>query len=137
MVAHTPMMADQIPEKEDEIMKLRRVDYRSKVKDGKQYFATEYLIEDSGEIKSLYEINEYLTIYPDGYDYTRICVNHNREHEFLPDIYFYDGEYGEDKKEFKIQTTAYGALSVEDTKKVIEGYEIALKVVELLTKKFC
>lgn len=118
-------------------MKLRRVDYRSKVEDGKQYFAIEYLIEDNGEIKTLYEINEYLTIYPDGHNYTRICVNRNREYEFLPDIYYFDGEYGEDKKEFKIQTTAYGVLSVEDTKKVIEGYEIALKVVELLTKKFC
>ena len=38
--------------------------------------------------------------------------------------------------DFRIQTTSYGALKVEDTKKFIEAYNEAVEVVEILKAKF-
>ena len=54
--------------------------------------------------------------------------------DYAPEIRYDDWS---DKKQFKIQTTAYGALDAEEIKKVIAGYEEALEVVKVLTEKFC
>lgn len=54
---------------------------------------------------------------------------------YVPEIYCYDDFEG-NIKSFNIQTTSYGALGVEDIQKVMEGYNEAIKVVEVLTKEF-
>mgnify|MGYP003500884519 CR=1 FL=1 len=37
---------------------------------------------------------------------------------------------------FEIQTAAYGSKEVDDIQKIIKGYQQAIEVVEILTKKF-
>ena len=113
-------------------MILNQVDYRTKEENGKKYTASEYILGDD-----LYEVVKYSTKYSDGTFYSRISVSRNREHEYLPDIYFEDGVFGNNKKEFKIQTTAYGALAPDEILKVIDGYNTALEAVKILTKNFC
>ena len=70
--------------------------------------------------------------YWDGTAY--IQIRKERE-EYLPEIYVIDdGEmhvFG-----FEIQTTSYGSLSAEETKKMIAGLNEAIEVVEILTKEF-
>ena len=55
--------------------------------------------------------------------------------EYMPDIYTKTTDEG-DLIGFEIQTTSYGALSVEETKKVVAGLTAAIEVVEILTKEF-
>ena len=50
---------------------------------------------------------------------------------YTPEIHRHR-EFGTRKSIWKIQTTAYGSKEPEDIRKVIEGYERALKMVELL-----
>lgn len=66
----------------------------------------------------------------------RICVDKTDFDRYLPTIYSTDDIFGNGKKGFEIQTTAYGAMSPAKIKEVVAGYEEALEVVEILTKEF-
>ena len=84
-----------------------------------------------------YEVEEYTVTYDDGKSYKRIAVSEDWNERYLPRIEYCDDILGEKAPEFKIQTTAYGALKPEEIKKVIEGYQEALEAVEILTANFC
>lgn len=56
--------------------------------------------------------------------------------DFLPDIYADTDDNEGIITDFIIQTTSYGALNVEDTKRFIEAYQEAVEVVEVLKDKF-
>lgn len=78
-----------------------------------------------------------------GYDYiireSKYCFDvvaeAKEENKYLPRIY---AERNKEEKiiDFTIQTTSYGSLNSEEIKKMIQGYEAALKVVEELRKMF-
>ena len=82
-----------------------------------------------------YRIGRYtvkLVRYIDGSIY--IAVGKERA-DYLPEIYG-RSNYEGTVLGFEIQTTSYGALSVEETKKMIDGLNEAIEVVEILTKEF-
>ena len=66
--------------------------------------------------------------------YRRVDLGYNKG-EYMPDIYTKTTDDGT-LIGFEIQTTSYGALSVEETKKVVAGLTTAIEVVEILTKEF-
>lgn len=113
-------------------MELIKVDERTRIdlESGRTCEAETYKI-------GRYEVDHYVVTYEDGDGYERICVSGEWKAEYLPDIQYEDGRWGEEKKCFKIQTTAYGALNPEEIKKVIAGYNEAMEVVAILTEKFC
>ena len=85
-----------------------------------------------------YEVEEYtVTTYEDGKSYKRVAVSKDWDERYLPEINYCDDILGEKAPEFKIQTTAYGALKPEEIEKVVEGYKEALEAVEILTANFC
>lgn len=91
----------------------------------------------NGLIVNSYKIGNYAIIEYIRDGFTVIYTRPNMEaNDFLPDIYAEDKNEDGNITEFKIQTTSYGALSSEDTKRFIEAYEEALEVVEILTDKF-
>lgn len=85
-----------------------------------------------------YEVEEYTITYcEDGKSYKRVAVSEDWNERYLPRIEYCDDILGEKAPEFKIQTTAYGALKPEEIEKVVEGYKEALEAVEILTANFC
>lgn len=56
--------------------------------------------------------------------------------DFLPSINFNRRRNGENVHEFTIDTVAYGSLTPDELKKVIDGYNHALEVVEVLNNEF-
>ena len=54
---------------------------------------------------------------------------------YLPSIIYRDDEDG-NLEGFDIQTTSYGALSIDEIEKMVNSIEKAVKVVEILTEKF-
>lgn len=83
----------------------------------------------------LYKIGKYkieVTTFANGGRY--IAINVERE-DYIPYIYCRDSFDGEILG-FEIQTTSYGALSAEEIRKVIAGYNEALEVVAVLTAEF-
>lgn len=114
------------------MMTLKQIESRTKFyKDG------EASRVDVFEI-SHYTVAIYTTMVNMKETYKNITVTADSNELYFPDIN-YDNHYFEkdQKPEFKIQTTAYGALEAEAIKKVIAGYEEALEVVKVLTEKFC
>lgn len=95
--------------------------------------------EDEERNYKVYEIGCY-EVYVTNYktcDLRMISVvNKDRSADFVPDIYYEDGLFGDGEKKFKIQTTSYGALDVAEVQKFIAGYNMAIEVVEVLTKEF-
>ena len=65
--------------------------------------------------------------------YSKPDLNAN---DFLPAIFADDENENGIITDFRIQTTSYGTLKVEDAKKFIEAYNEAVAVVEILTNKF-
>lgn len=92
--------------------------------------------------RDIYEIGNYqvirdLSVYESGKIHERFSVNPNRKMDYLPEIYFNYDIFGDnDTKEFRIQTTSYGSLSPADIQKVIDGYNEAVKVANVLTDIF-
>ena len=69
--------------------------------------------------------------------FTCIYTTPNMEaNDFLPTIFADDENEDGNITDFRIQTTSYGTLKVEDTKRFIEAYQEAVKVVEILKDKF-
>lgn len=91
----------------------------------------------TGATAQLYQIGSYqvsVMNYESGF--RNITVNQDWNEKFIPAIYYNDGMFGSDEKSFTIQTTSYGALTPDEIKQVIEGYEQAIEVVAVLTKEF-
>lgn len=65
----------------------------------------------------------------------RVEVSSLSRERYLPDIYCRTDDEGETVV-FEVQTTSYGALPVDEVKKVVEGLNEAIAVVEILTKSF-
>ena len=69
-------------------------------------------------------------------DFRRICVRANKTaSKYAPEIYFDDCTFGGAEK-FRIQTTSYGSLEINDFKEFIKAQEEAMEVVEILTNTF-
>ena len=84
----------------------------------------------------IYEIAGYIVkeINWTNSGFRRVGLGYNKG-EYMPEIYTRETDEG-DLIGFEIQTTSYGALSVEETKKVVAGLTTAIEVVEILTKEF-
>ncbi len=82
-----------------------------------------------------YEIADYevKVVYRKDGDIS-ISVREKRD-DYLPTIYCRDG-YGTGIQGFEIQTTSYGALSPEETRKMVDALNQAVEVAEILTKTF-
>lgn len=57
--------------------------------------------------------------------------------EYIPEIYYEDAFWSNEKPHFEIQTVAYGAKTVDEIKRIIDGYQEAIKIVKLLELSFC
>lgn len=74
-----------------------------------------------------------------SYKSIQVATSYNAHNEqYIPDIYFEQANRwsGTDKDMFKIQTTSYGSMEVEEIGKVIAGLNIAKEVVLQLTEMF-
>ena len=115
-------------------MTLCTISHKEKVVDGKKYERDEFTLGTH------YTVVRNITRFPDGDVLRRIQVDlsyEDRHNNYFPEIYYEDDFFGEYKPEFKIQTTAYGAMNPDEIKKVIAGYQEAIEAVEILTKNFC
>lgn len=65
--------------------------------------------------------------------YSKPDLNAN---DFLPYIFAEDEKEDGNITDFRIETTSYGTLKVEDTKIFIEAYKEAIEVAEILKAKF-
>lgn len=91
----------------------------------------------NGSTVNKYEIGNYTIWEHRTKYYTTISTRPNIEsNDFLPDIYANMDDNEGVITDFIIQTTSYGALSIEDTKRFIEAYQEAVEVVKILTDKF-
>lgn len=92
---------------------------------------------DNGSIINTYIIGDYIIsehIHESfSIIYSKPDFNAN---DFLPDIFADDEKEDGNITDFKIQTTSYGTLNVEDTKRFIEAYKEAVEVAEILKDKF-
>lgn len=107
-------------------MELYKFDHKEKTTENARYECTDYTLGH-------YLVSHYIATYTDGDVRERFVISgHSR---YLPEIYFDDGCFGE-KKSFNIQTTSYGAMTVDKIKEVVAGYQRAIEAVEILTKEF-
>ena len=56
--------------------------------------------------------------------------------EYAPYIYFEETRFGEVVNEFTIQTTSYGSLDIQEIKKMLDAYNTAVEVVDVLERNF-
>ena len=83
-----------------------------------------------------YVVFRELSFYKTGSTFERIQVVPNREVDYIPEIYYDYSLFGDVVRSFKIQTTSYGSLSPVDIQKLIDGYNEAVEVVNVLTDRF-
>ena len=84
---------------------------------------------------NIYKIGRYTvrqTVYQDSSFYVEVRAKRD---DYLPAIYARE-DLQCNVTGFEIQTTSYGALSAEETKKMIAALNEAIEVVEILTAKF-
>lgn len=92
---------------------------------------------DNGSIINTYVIGDYSISEHIHKSFTCIYTTPNFDtNDFLPVIFADDENEDGIITDFRIQTTSYGTLKVEDTKKFIEAYNEAVEVVEILKTKF-
>lgn len=92
---------------------------------------------DNGSIINTYVIGNYSISEHIHKNFTYIYTTPNFDaNDFLPVIFADDENEDGIITDFRIQTTSYGTLKVEDTKKFIEAYNEAVEVVEILKAKF-
>lgn len=84
-----------------------------------------------------YKVKRYVKTYGHNDKYVSISVTADPEKKYMPDIEYRDGYLTSEKPEFRVQTTAYGALNLDEIEQVMEGYKQAVEVVKILTKNFC
>lgn len=88
-----------------------------------------------GNYKSItYRLGNYTVDACGHFGISRIDITPD-EKKYLPKIYS-DMNWDSEEWEFKIQTTAYGALKPEEINEVINGYQEAQEVVKELEKMF-
>lgn len=109
-------------------MKLEFVEKKTKDQDGKRYARESYSIGG-------YAVYVDDTFYPDGNSVHDISLQVIVEDEYLPNIYFRAGWFGQEPT-FEIQTTSYGPLKPTEFTKFLMAQQKAMKVVEVLTKEF-
>ena len=69
-------------------------------------------------------------------DFKKICVRtDNTVSKYAPNIYFEDSIFGGDEK-FRIQTTSYGSLEINEFKEFMKAQNEAMEIVEILTNTF-
>ena len=93
----------------------------------------EFVAENEG-----YEMKDYSI---KGYN-VRVVIQDEKVEEivlrkcerFLPEISWSGFSWDKKEREFRIQTTAYGSLEVDQIQEVIKGYQTAIEVVEILKK---
>lgn len=91
----------------------------------------------NGSIINTYVIGNYIIREDIHKSFTCIYTRPDMEaNDFLPYIFADDEKEDGIITDFKIQTTSYGTLKVEDAKKFIEAYNEAVEVVEILKDKF-
>lgn len=90
-----------------------------------------------GSIMNTYVIGDYNISEHIHKSFTCIYITPNMDaNDFLPVIFADDENENGIITDFRIQTTSYGTLKVEDTKRFIEAYKEAIEVVKILTDKF-
>lgn len=93
-------------------------------------------LEKENSVHIIYEVNNYTVIY-NKYEWgIQIGITPDFKFDYLPEIYFDNDLLGEKPTRFRIQTTSYGALEVEEIDKVVEGYRIAQKTVKEIVEFF-
>lgn len=89
-----------------------------------------------------YKVEDYtviVTAYEDGCMLVRVKKDMEDSSErkyYMPSIYGREDIETGDLIEFVIQTTSYGSLSIEETKKMMADIEKGIAVAEFLTEKF-
>lgn len=151
--AHTEVQA--INESDARVMarkSLGRECYRvvgvQELKEGK-YFSRKSLQEDASDRRSEMQSNPTYKKMADickkyGYDLRSAFIgSHNsviieitsdRSNRYLPDIYFDGVSFGEVKNEFRVQTTSYGALDIEEHMQFVSAVTNAHNMVVELGK---
>lgn len=83
-----------------------------------------------------YRVFRLKIMHDNGYTFKDYTVRKNGDN-YLPDIYFEDDIFSDEQDaQFKIQTSAYGALDAGEIQKVIEGYQEAIEAVKILNINF-
>lgn len=114
------------------MMELKSIQVNEKAADGNLYRTEEFTLGER------YEVEVYDTTYESGTAIRKIYVEAmDRNDRYLPEIYYRADIFGKREPGFKIQTTAYGSLGIEDIQKVIAGYQEAIEAVKVLTEAFC
>lgn len=91
----------------------------------------------SDSIVTVYKIANYkVRVIKSQSNLTYIHVITNSNERYIPDIFCNDDCNGTILG-FDIQTTSYGTLNVEETKKMIKSLNEAITVVNVLTETFC
>lgn len=110
-------------------MTLRHIEFAERQTDDCRITRDKFEIGD-------YKVDRYVKQY-ENFTFVNFSVIGDRSNEYLPGIEYRDNYFEGKKPEFRIQTTAYGALGLEDIEKVMEGYKQAVEVVKILTLNFC
>lgn len=113
----------------DRKMELKFIGHNEVFKSNVKYQRDSYTIGN-------YNVARDTKTYEDGKTYEQFEISANCEKRFIPTIYFHQSFFDGEEKEFKIQTTSYGSLSPAEIQEVINGYQEALEVVNILTDKF-
>lgn len=92
-------------------------------------------IKRERETIEIYEIGRYtVTVFTYESGYRSISVRGDGT-EYLPEIYSRD-DYEGNVLGFDVQTTSYGALCVDEIRKVVAGLEEATQVAKILSAEF-
>lgn len=91
------------------------------------------IVDDANlEVYKIADYTVHVSAYKNG---RKLIIIRKKNNYYLPAIYCNDDMKG-NILGFGIQTTSYGMLSTEETKKMIAALEEAVKVAEVLTKEF-
>lgn len=93
-------------------------------------------IKKEDKTLELYEIGMYtVRVVTHENGFKSITVGRISRDRYLPEIYCRD-DIDCNILGFDVQTTSYGALSVDEIKKVVAGLEEAMQVAEILNAEF-
>lgn len=96
-------------------------------------------VENGTGKTNIYNISNYTireTIYVNG---DRYITNYfDSKERFTPDIYpiYSNDGLGGEIVDFKIQTSSYGTLTLEEMRELIKAYKNAIAIIEVLKDKF-
>lgn len=90
---------------------------------------------EDGRKLSIYTIADYTVRVVDYGSFKSVSTQRTERKEFLPEIYCRDDMEG-NILGFEIQTTSYGAITVEEIQKMMKALKEAVEVVKVLEKEF-